>query len=506
MTSASQALEELLEVIETITSSRYALDRVALTDAVTAAAGVASPFGYPAAFSAVPFAYGLLAETAMYDEENLAYIAAGSVPSGWRGAAGENAVQGLESLTGYLLVIANIYFSANQAMETWAEKLTEAHRGDRHGQSDLFEALTAIADTQSRIKYAASPTSTADLIGGYRERELALEGCRLRLRAARAAEDAAADFIHTFTGLAEQARARSLRNAGIDPLAAVVAAYAPRGAVPTAVLVAGICSPAEITRAADVFTRLPATQQAEFESLLAGSNSPQEAAYLWKLLSAGPPVGAIADARRHLRQLDIDPVDIAGTSDDMGEAVLHPVEYRAIATSPTLSDQLRHLYAQGTRIEYSDLPDSILGEFHSRSHVPGLDDRILLDSEYKNNPGPDSVATLAHEVGHALDPDATRMNRPSWEWGESPSDYNEKMIRHGLELEARADLNIGIAHKESYETREDGIASIHDPLNAAIFEDYHAGTISEEEAVDRIADSKWEHEPFYKDYYGILPD
>ncbi|MGI5219317.1 hypothetical protein [Nocardia sp. CA-290969] len=508
MATAAQALEDLLEVIELITSSEYSLDRAGLANAVAAAVGVAPPAGLPRVLSGATIAhdglareYQQLAKTATYGESNLAYIAAGAVPSAWRGAAGENVVQALESVSGYHLVIANIYFSARQAMETWAEQLAEAQRYDDHGRSDLAQAVTAIAAAQARNSYAANPTSTADLIGGYQERRLAIEGCRLRLRGARLAEQAAADFVHTMTGLSGQTRARALRNAGIDPLAAVVAAYAPRGIEPAAVLVAGISSPTEITHAAQIFATLPTTEQAEFQKLLADSNSPQEAACLWKLLGRGEPVEAIVAANTQLRQIGIDPVDIAGALDNVGEAMLQPEDYRMIAMSPTLTDQLRDLYAKGTTISYADLRPGVLGAYRELSALPGLNDRIQLDSQFENTGGRDSVSILAHEVGHAVDPEILLPDLTPRDWGESPAEYSEKKIQNGLEWEARAEMNRSISSNEIIESGGPGLTGFSEN-EERIFNLYHQGVISEDETIDRIVDYKWEQDDFYKEEYG----
>ena len=267
-----QALESIRGLISGI---EFDLDPFMLNSAIAAALAQPALPGSPAAVRAQAQAYAKAATQSKTVAADIKQVATSSLPAAWRGQVADSASQAVAALATEVNTIESALNEASNALNTWADLLEWAQHQDTEGRAQLE---TARGQAASGLDIFSTQFLEA--------RATALTGLNTRITAAQALADQSpntASLLNQYTSLA---RAQDVTTGDLDPLSDVVLATAadPGGKLADD---ADILTPTALTRASQRLDAMSATDQAAFEKLLSGAKSPQEAAYLYKALSAG---------------------------------------------------------------------------------------------------------------------------------------------------------------------------------------------------------------------------
>ncbi|MFB7619689.1 hypothetical protein [Kitasatospora sp. NPDC056181] len=248
---------------------------VELARAIEKALAVAGPVGSPGTIRERAKAYADTAKAYATASTDLATVATDRLPSAWTGSVAEHATQAVKALANELTASRKALDQAATLLGAWADDLEWAQKTDAHGVDSLNTALKAI-------------DGTFFAVAGL---EPAHSGVVDRIAAAQRAESSGTHTASMVNQLAAQARAERAGQGPLDPLAALVLANEQgpgAGADGDYLLTA-----AQLTRATQMLDTMNASDQAAFRGLLSGARSPEEAAYLWKALSAGHSVAEV---------------------------------------------------------------------------------------------------------------------------------------------------------------------------------------------------------------------
>jgi len=249
------------------------VDPFELRTAVGSALAPPAPGGSPAEVRAEAQAYAKTATQCRTVAADISSVATGSLPAAWRGQVAETAAEAVAALATEIGTIESNLSEAATALNSWADTLEWAQGKDAEGRAQLESAQKLAPDFN-----IFSPAHAQAL-------KLALPGVDARIAAAQAVADQAPKTASQLNQYTSQARAQDVTTGDLDPLSAVELATAadPGGLADSA----DILTPTALTRASQRLDAMSAADQAAFEKLLSGAKSPQEAAYLYKALSAG---------------------------------------------------------------------------------------------------------------------------------------------------------------------------------------------------------------------------
>lgn len=231
--------------------------------------------GSPAAVRAQAQAYTKAAGQCLQVAVDVMQVSATELPAAWRGQVAENASQAVAALSTEIGKIESDLGQAAGALNSWAELLEWAQAKDAEGRTQL-KAARKLASGDGENPFSAQHAEAA---------KQAQAGVDTRIAAFQAIADQSPKTAGLLTELTSQARAHDVTTPDLDALSAVelAATTDPGGTVDGA----QILTPTALTRASQRLDAMSATDQAAFEKLLAGAKSPQESAYLYKVLAAG---------------------------------------------------------------------------------------------------------------------------------------------------------------------------------------------------------------------------
>ena len=250
------------------------IDPIELTVAVTAALAPPAPGGSPAAIRAQAGAYRQAATRCAAVAADLAEVANAALPSAWKGQVAQTAGQAVQALSVELATAQSALAEVAAALESWARDLEWAQQRDQDGTGQLENAR------QIASGYDMTTGEPAILAVPH-----ALAGLAARVSAAQRIEDAAPGAIGKLHQYAVKARARRAANSGLDPLGAVVLATETKPSEDGEN--EDILSSTALALGKQRLSGMSAADRASLETLLAGCESPDEAAYVWKAMAAG---------------------------------------------------------------------------------------------------------------------------------------------------------------------------------------------------------------------------
>jgi hypothetical protein len=235
--------------------------------------------GTPSAVRAQAQAYGKAAARCRQVSTDINRVALASLPSAWKGQVAENAAQAVSALATGIGTVESDLSQAAGALNTWAELLEWGQAKDADGRAQLKSAQALAKDVNP---FSAQHTEAL---------KLGVAGVDARIAAFQAIADQAPKTVSALKELTSQARVHEVTTGDLDPLSDVVLAAAadPGGAVDAvdAVDAADILTPTALTRASQRLDAMSQADQAAFQKLLADAKSPEESAYLYKVLAAG---------------------------------------------------------------------------------------------------------------------------------------------------------------------------------------------------------------------------
>jgi hypothetical protein len=229
--------------------------------------------GSPEAVRAQAQAYTKAAEQCVQVSLDVIHVATASLPAAWKGQVAENATQAVGALAAEIGKIESDLGQAAGALNTWAELLEWAQAKDADGRAQLKGARQLAND--------ANPFSAQHMEAVKQ----AQSGVDTRIAAFQSIADQSPKTVSLLNQLRSQARVQDVTTGALDPLSAVVLANTadPGGTVDSA----NILTPTALTRASQRLDAMSQADQAAFEKLLSSAKSPQESAYLYKVLAAG---------------------------------------------------------------------------------------------------------------------------------------------------------------------------------------------------------------------------
>ena len=200
---------------------------------------------------------------------DLAQVGKDKLPHSWRGHAGETAADAVSTFGGAASHAYDAFRSAVEALVTWSDAMVETQRQDTTGVNGLTDARTQLGNKSD------------DQV-----RQHAIDSCQVRISATKAYETAAATCASSVGAAAQEARARTVKAPGMDPVDAETLAYTGQagGAPGTS---DDILTPTALARASQRRSAMSSDDRSAFDKLVSDAKSPQEAAYLWEALAAG---------------------------------------------------------------------------------------------------------------------------------------------------------------------------------------------------------------------------
>jgi hypothetical protein len=248
-----------------------------LVHIIDGALAVAPPDGSPAQIAELGSAYMQASSTCNTVNSDLTAVATNKLPAAWRGDVAETASQAVAALANEAFNAQNVLGFAGEALQTWAANLQQAQRQDQDGRDTLHSALSSAPHVSDEFGFPAmlakARTGIAAMVG-----------------AASLAQTEGEQTAALLTALAGEASAERLNASGLDALDAVVLANELNDQSDGG---GGILTAAEMTRASQLMSAMSGADLKQFEALLAGAKSPQEAAYLMKALAAGNSPSAV---------------------------------------------------------------------------------------------------------------------------------------------------------------------------------------------------------------------
>jgi hypothetical protein len=377
------ALSQLRQWQSLLDSAFSSEDKSELIDMINGALAVAPPGGSPPAISDKGGAYQKASSTCLTVSTDLGNIATGALPAAWRGDVADTASQAVTALSAEASNASGALLLAGQTLLTWAESLQKAQRDDRYGRGCLQSARSSLLST-GEFSFDAVMTD-------------ARAGIAAMAAAASAAEAAGDAAAATLNQLAGQATAEHLHASGLDALDAVVLANQQTETLDDST---DILTAAEMTRASQLMSSMSAAQLQEFETLLAGAESPAEAAYLMKALAAGNSLPAIKQFDALIHPYGNDPAWLAQhLSPDMGSGS---------GSDSASYDGTSEFFWPSAKGDYATLSQGNIGDCVAAANVvalANLDPVFMLKLTTGNQPGvsgSDSVPSFVHRLQGAF--------------------------------------------------------------------------------------------------------
>jgi hypothetical protein len=231
--------------------------------------------GSPQAVRAQAQAYTKAAEQCLQVSLDVIQVATASLPAAWKGQVAENASQAVGALATEIGKIESDLGQAAGALNTWAELLEWAQAKDADGRTQL-QGARKLAAGDGENPFSAQHNVAV---------KQAQSGVDTRIAAFQSIADQSLKTVSLLNQLTSQARVQDVTTGDLDPLSAVVLANTadPGGTVDSA----DILTPTALTRASQRLDAMSQADRAAFEKLLSSAKSPQESAYLYKVLAAG---------------------------------------------------------------------------------------------------------------------------------------------------------------------------------------------------------------------------
>jgi hypothetical protein len=231
--------------------------------------------GSPQAVRAQAQAYTKAAEQCLQVSLDVIQVATASLPAAWKGQVAENASQAVGALATEIGKIESDLGQAAGALNTWAELLEWAQAKDADGRTQL-QGARKLAAGDGENPFSAQHNAAV---------KQAQSGVDTRIAAFQSIADQSLKTVSLLNQLTSQARVQDVTTGDLDPLSAVVLANTadPGGTVDSA----DILTPTALTRASQRLDAMSQADRAAFEKLLSSAKSPQESAYLYKVLAAG---------------------------------------------------------------------------------------------------------------------------------------------------------------------------------------------------------------------------
>jgi hypothetical protein len=242
-----------------------------LREAIDQALQVTPPGGEPELIQRRAEDYRRSADLVEQVRKDIHAVGRDGLPKAWRGTVAESAAQAVTAFAEETSRGHGTLGRAARTLADWSDQLDQAQRLDRDGVGLLQQAEALAADPFPPLD---STKSTA------------LDGVDARIGAAENAQAHGTATASMLRQLAAQARAERVTSPAIDPLGAVELANSHDPGGPKA----GdgeILTPYQLERGSSRLDGLSPADQRRFRALLAHAKSPQEAAYLWKVLAAG---------------------------------------------------------------------------------------------------------------------------------------------------------------------------------------------------------------------------
>jgi hypothetical protein len=294
-----------------------------LAIAVDAALAVPAPDGSPETISAQASACSRAGASCRMVTDDLDDVARNKLPAAWRGAVAETAGEAVSALSAESATASAVLIRAGQALAAWAGNLQTAQRNDRSGRAQLESAQRRLGPLRGAFSGFVEFFDPTDFLIAVEE---ARAGIASMVDATSRAQSSGQTTAGILNDLADQARAERVDADGLDPVDAVVLAAGQNASSDGG---GDILTEAQLTRASQLMNGMSPAQLAEFDALLAGAKSPEEAAYLMKALAAGNSLAAIAAFDKLIHPYGNDPAwlsqhlapDLAGDSYDNQDQV-----------------------------------------------------------------------------------------------------------------------------------------------------------------------------------------
>ncbi|RJO68424.1 hypothetical protein D5S18_34040 [Nocardia panacis] len=292
--SKEQALQIVLDQLDVL--SKLEWDPDTLVKAIDIALSVPAPAGNPTTIAAQSQSYGTRAQLAFAAGIDLTKMSASDLPASWRGQAAESALNALGALLNQIGMVKYAYQQGHDALDVWSRKLREAQRQDTHGRNQLNQARNATDGLKRQTQqHTYRPNIRAANMASTMA--LAKEGCRDLIAAVRTAEGGANYANSRFRTVSQLPRASQLVGPGIDRLTATTLVYSNLR----------ILSSAAIAQASQQYARMSDADRKRFGDLVAGAQSPEEAAYLWDALGSGHTLDEISEFDKVIHPFGNDP-------------------------------------------------------------------------------------------------------------------------------------------------------------------------------------------------------
>ncbi|MFE0461417.1 peptidoglycan-binding protein [Kitasatospora sp. NPDC058965] len=257
-----------------------------LKDAVDQARRLPAPKGSPDALHGLGRAYTAAAGSVGEAHGQVDQVATAQLPAGWTGHAGEKAAEVIKAAGDDLHRTQDAFGAAGQAFTALADALGAARGTHAQGRGPLDHAYQLLDDIT--VGWLPDPVHWDDDTM-HRAEASAKEGIGHLLDAARQAETAGHTFAETLNKLAAEALAGRLKGGDLTAADKLVLADAAAPGDFDQILTAN-----DAARASQFMGRLSPADLARLDALLAGAKSPQERAYLLKVLAAGHGVDQVA--------------------------------------------------------------------------------------------------------------------------------------------------------------------------------------------------------------------
>lgn len=283
-------LSATMKALESMSPSEIVGNPLALMSAIDTALAPDAPGGSPTSIYSAAAAHGTAAEQYGQAFDDLQKIHSTTLPAAWRSPAATKAAQHIQAIGVQVQNTVSAFSLVREVLAAWSDTLQQAQPADEQARKTLTAARSAAASLMMRgtdtFGDGTSMLSATSALGVATQAwELAQEGCNLRLAIAEHLTRAASTATTVLTQTAGYATARKVVDAG--PLTAALVATA-QNTDGTPILSANALNVGK-----QRWEALSPEDRIAMEGLLAGSESPQEAAYLWEAMSAGNSVKTI---------------------------------------------------------------------------------------------------------------------------------------------------------------------------------------------------------------------
>ncbi|OIK07196.1 peptidoglycan-binding protein [Streptomyces monashensis] len=272
------------ELCKTIASADSKND---LIDAINDALAVSAPVGDTATLESLGKLYQKQDLEDLY--KRIDRVAKKGLPDVWAGNTSVLASDAVAAAGVAAGAMGRAFYGGGLALLTFSDALKDAKRQDSDGRDSLREALGTLGGKDDWFDDLFE--SDADKAVRLNARSLASLGAEDMHKAAIAADDAAHAAARDLNKWVSEARMRKLGTGDLTAVDKLM--LAETSAVDGDSVTNEILSAHELERAGRRMDQLSAADRAAMDQMLAGSQSPQERAYLMKVLAAGHSVAEI---------------------------------------------------------------------------------------------------------------------------------------------------------------------------------------------------------------------